>query len=216
MRFGILVVVAAVLGTAAAIASPAPDAQASTVFVDVFVHEGGNKYLTCGWHGSSGCGSGSGALDWDNADNAAVWWRSWVLLSSSSTPAGAVDARPVDATGTCYAVRVDTYDNNALLQGNVKYTHTDRKTGNFNVLGKDLGLWDTHKVGKSVATEKAGCPFGGSHVHMASSYGTHNHSTPSYYPTDSTCELFVVETDCGTKGSAHAYHYHFFQEDWSY
>lgn len=208
---------AVLLGTGTALAIPAPDARASTVFVDVFVHEGGNKYLTCGWHGSSGCGASSGsALDWDNADDADVAWRSWVLLSSSSTPATAVDARPVDATATCYAVRVDTYDNNASLQGNVKYTHTDRKTSNFNVLGSDTGTWDTHKVGQSVATEKAGCPFGGSHVHMASSYGTHNHSAPSYYPDDSTCEIDVVETDCGTKSSAHSYHYHFFEEDWSY
>jgi len=215
-----LAILAVILGALSGLVAPSSSARADTVFVDVFVPQGGNGYLTCGWHGSANaCGSGtSNAMDWDSSIDADIWWRSWVILSSSSTPAAAVDARPVDGSGTCTAVRVDTYDNNALLQGSVTYKHTDRKTSNFNVLGKDVGAWDTHTVGKSIDPddELSGCSITGANVHMNSSYGSHNHSAPQYYPTDSQCQQGGTETYCGTLGSRHTYHYHMYAKDWSY
>ena len=187
----------------------------------VFNHQGGNGYLTCGWHESgSGCGSGTpyAALDWDNADGGAVYWRSWTVnpLSSSPTLTGSVD--PVDATSTCYAVRADLRDPSGNSRGAVAYKHTNNDGYFFYLYGTSAGYWQANnRVGDSVTADKGGCDFRGSHVHQHSggSFSAHSHSAPNYYPTDSQCDLDGTTTYCGTLADRHTYHYHMLQTNYN-
>lgn len=206
--------VALAVGIALGVLFPEP-ADAFIAEVIIQNHQGGNGYLTCGWHGSSSaCGSGgAGALDWDNADSADVKWRSWTYNSSSSSSVFSATADPYDSQGTCYSVTVELRDLWGSYQGAVAYKHTTNDGSSFNILGTTGYYWqDSNTVGTSVPSgqEKQGCGFDGSHVHQhsAGGFATHDHSTPAYYPSDSQCQLGVVNTYCGTLSDRHTYHYH--------
>ncbi|MGE3960126.1 MAG: hypothetical protein AB7F65_00420 [Dehalococcoidia bacterium] len=188
----------------------------------VYNHQGGNGYLTCGWHGTSvGCGSGgSGALDWDNPDYGTVYWRSYTVNDYSGsylTTGGVVTS---DTTATCYATRAEVRDIYGYYQGAVDYKHTNwgGVSTSFNLGGTPSGYWQQYSIGYSVASDLGTCSFGGSHVHQHSggNFVTHNHSAPTYYPTDSQCELGVVNTYCGTLANRHTYHYHMLSRSFAY
>jgi hypothetical protein len=156
---------------AARVTSGGPgSADAATVNYTLRVNPGGIATLTCGWH-QSFCNYGivGDALDWDNGDNAPVYFRSYGMCSTACS--GIAVAVVEYDVPFCHETRVRLRDNEGNFLGRMVYTHTSSTQAGytFGVNGA-ANNWTitTVSVGTSITVETAVCggTTHGSHVHQ--------------------------------------------------
>lgn len=171
-KFMTVALLAAVVGGAYGLITPASPVRAVTVNVGLGINPGASNTLTCGWH--SACIAGQydprTALDWDNPDNGTVYWRSWGYRDDGYTGQIANAWLYTTNTPTCYQIRIDVWDVFGYLQGTEYYQHTTTPwNGWSNPVNAGGGYWSytSFAIGYSPATELSGsCSFFGSHNHQ--------------------------------------------------
>lgn len=194
-KLSLLMLLAALVGGVYGFLTPAPGAAQARINVELLINPGGglmngsNGWLTCGWHTTCEPPYDTGdALDWDNFDNAWVYWRSYGKRSDSYTGTIANTALVRNDTSYCYRLRQDIVDAFGFAKGSESYMHTrtyDAWNGAVNPVNGGAGYWAFTKfeIGWSVplrGEKTTNCPFGGSHVHQYSSGFSRNS-----YPTAS-------------------------------
>jgi hypothetical protein len=174
-------------------------ARATAINVELRLYGGATSYMTCGWHGDCGASPTSGkAIDWDNADNGTVYWRSYGYRDDAQTATIASGTTSHPAGPACNTVIVSVADAFSFSKGEADYVHTATwfPGTNFNVTGSPTWAWTSQDVGFSVTSEGVGCDFSGSHLHesQGSLYWTQQSNTGStcsgYYP-DYNCQGYT-------------------------
>ncbi len=165
----LLVVAAIMLGVVTGLSSSKPTLATSSY--DLYVQPGGaSSYMTCGWHGTTGCPNAGGyGLDWSSASGASVYFRSF----GGAVPATNIGTGyPGDASSTCTRAKVQVRSVADIWRGDVIYTHAeDTATSSFTILGNTVTspAFTSSYVGYTLVSEVAGCPFFGQHLHQYNS-----------------------------------------------
>lgn len=169
---------AVIIGGISGLIAPATSsAQSGRVDVHLTINPGATNSLTCGWH--EACLSpfyfGS-ALDWANAGNAYIYWRSYGWRSDTT---GQVATGTVGTSNTgCSRMLIDVRDVYGYSQGISYYTHSWTPWNGHPVrIDAGGGFWQGNNqiIGYTYLNERAdfpNCPTSGSHLHQyASGYG---------------------------------------------
>lgn len=179
----------------------APHAVTATpISVELRVYGGGTSMLTCGWHGVCGGSPTAGnALDWDNGDEANVYWRSYGYRSDTTGDIAEGATSHYSSGSGCNVIGVTVEDAFGFEKGLAEYVHTSAwLTGTFDVEGSTSWSWTESLIGFSVTSEAGGCSFGGSHVHQinGANYWTRRSQSGTspncsgYYP-NYTCQNYT-------------------------
>jgi hypothetical protein len=179
----------ALAGVMAGLALPKP-VGATAIHAELRVYGGATSYLSCGWH--SNCTTGSetsgDALDWDNDDNATVYWESKGYRDDGTTAAIASGTSRRGPDTGCKTIIVDVSDGFGFAKGEADYLHTAAWVVGGPTYFDGSGSWASAEwaIGFSVtvANETSGCSIDGSHLHQVngSTYWTRQGVSSDYYP----------------------------------
>ena len=138
-RAVVLLFVSALAGALVGLYAPGGIKALTTQFI-LRAHPGATAYLNCGWHeGDCPLNPSTGhALDWQNADAATVYWRSYGWCSS--TPCTVIAIGTIgEPAGGCQDVTVEVRSTRppGVYQGTIRYVHTDTSSAgtSFNING---------------------------------------------------------------------------------
>ena len=158
-------------GIAAGLAVPRA-ARATAIHAELRVYGGATSALNCGWHTSCpdypGTPTAGNGLDWDNGDNADVYWisKGWRDDGTTAAIASGTSRRGPD-TG-CITIIVDVNDGFGFSKGEADYLHTAAWVVGGPQYFNGSGSWEpaSWAIGFSVTSGRSGCTFGGSHLHL--------------------------------------------------
>jgi hypothetical protein len=169
----LVITFAVVAGTVAGLLSSKP--ALALVASDLYMQPGGaSSFMSCGWHGTSGCPNLDGyALDWSSAAGPGVWWRSYGIRIPSG---GIGNGYPSDAStpnGGCTRIGVDIYTT-LKWRGKVVYTHarmSNPPPTSFAIAGGSptSPAFTSRSLGATIQSEGVNCPFTGQHLHQYNS-----------------------------------------------
>lgn len=192
----VLAPLAAAAGFALAVATTLePGSAATTTTYTVWNYPGpastGTVILNCGWHNVCTTGNDGDALDWANAAEQVVRWRSHSANTSGHPSAGTIHRENTNS-GSCFNFNARFRSILGTDLGALRYVHA--QPGSWTQVavqsGGGFGVSMTMNIG-TTKWEPSSCGTSGPHLHQGRQAGTAwtKHLLPSGYPTRATCWL---------------------------
>jgi hypothetical protein len=189
-------------GFATGILTGTGEGKAGWYQYDVWNHPGptySTTTINCGWHDDCDAGAGNAnALDWRNADNDDVLWRSFSSNESNQSFAGSILIQDL-SEDECHRTFVELRTLIGTHLGEIQYKHTTPVGDNISY-SVSSGLNPTSFYVKVGDTHDWDCGTYRAHLHQGRESGTAwTKQTQStwIYPTWSTCHTAGCYTVSG-------------------